>query len=191
MTMLLVTMAMGLGAPAVPVASEVRPHTACSNEHLLTTYSGLWHAVRRQYRHTDKDAMGRNIRRWGLRNGSPARCRHVAKSIRTLRVLRMPAGARHLTYSGAPPQPPSGAGTVHPGGLLARIAQCESNGNATVVNSSGHAGLYQFDQQTWESVGGTGSPAAASEGEQHKRAAILMAQRGTQPWSASRGCWGR
>jgi LysM repeat protein len=76
------------------------------------------------------------------------------------------------------------------GSLLDNIAQCESGGNPTVVNGSGHGGLFQFDTRTWVSVGGTGSPQNASVAEQYKRAAMLLAARGTQPWDASKGCWG-
>ena len=42
--------------------------------------------------------------------------------------------------------------------------------------------LDEFTQSTWESVGGTGNPAAASPAEQDKRAAMLYAQQGTSPW---------
>lgn len=191
MTMLLVSMAVVLGAPATPVSNEVSPQVRCVDGDLLDTYSGLWHAVRRQYLTSDRGAQGRNIRRWGLRNGKGAKCRDVARSVRTLRVLHMPRAARQFTSAGPPAQPPAGVQTVHAGGLLESIAQCESGGSTTVVNASGHGGKYQFSQATWNSVGGVGAPQNASEAEQDKRAAMLMAQQGTGPWSASQGCWGR
>ena len=63
------------------------------------------------------------------------------------------------------------------------LAQCESSGNASVVSSNGlYHGLYQFDVQTWRSVGGSGLPSQASPAEQTKRAQILFDQRGSQPW---------
>ncbi|MFC3418835.1 LysM peptidoglycan-binding domain-containing protein [Salinicoccus hispanicus] len=63
------------------------------------------------------------------------------------------------------------------------LAQCESSGNASVVSSNGlYHGLYQFDVQTWRSVGGSGVPSQASAAEQTKRAQILFDQRGSQPW---------
>ncbi len=69
------------------------------------------------------------------------------------------------------------------GGSLESIANCESGGDPSAVSSSGqYRGKYQFDRQTWGSVGGSGDPAAASEAEQDKRAAMLYAQRGAQPW---------
>lgn len=65
--------------------------------------------------------------------------------------------------------------------VLQSIAQCESSGDPT-ARSGPYGGLFQFDQQTWASVGGTGDPAAASPAEQEQRAAILYQQRGTQAW---------
>lgn len=185
MTMLLVTMAVGLGGPPTTVKADYIPpvsHTLCVERRLLATYSGLWHAVRRQYRHSDKDAMGRNIRRQGLRNGWRSRCRDLARSVRTLRGLHMPPAARRVTYTGPPAVPPSGAATLYAGGALERIAACESGGDPTAVNPNGHYGKFQFDIPTWNSVGGSGNPAAASEAEQNKRAAILYSQRGSAPW---------
>lgn len=65
----------------------------------------------------------------------------------------------------------------------AELRWCESSGNYQVTNFSGkYRGAYQFDQKTWESVGGTGDPAAAAPAEQDKRAAILYATRGSSPW---------
>ena len=74
-----------------------------------------------------------------------------------------------------------------PGGVsqetLDAIGACESGGDPTAVSSDGtYRGKYQFDEQTWESVGGTGDPAAASSAEQDARAAQLYAQRGASAW---------
>ncbi len=69
------------------------------------------------------------------------------------------------------------------GSVLARIARCESGGNPTVVSADGrYHGKYQFSKATWRDLGGSGSPAAASEAEQDRMAAKLLAQRGTSPW---------
>lgn len=66
---------------------------------------------------------------------------------------------------------------------LDAIAACESGGDPTVVDASGtYYGLYQFDLGTWASVGGTGSPAAASPEEQSYRASLLYARAGSSPW---------
>jgi len=74
-----------------------------------------------------------------------------------------------------------------PGGVsistLESIASCESGGDPTAVSSDGtYRGKYQFDYGTWESVGGSGDPAAAPEAEQDYRAALLYTQSGSSPW---------
>ena len=51
------------------------------------------------------------------------------------------------------------------------------------VSASGqYRGKYQFDRATWRALGGHGDPARASEAEQDRRAAALLARRGTAPW---------
>ncbi|HSS33039.1 MAG TPA: transglycosylase family protein [Solirubrobacterales bacterium] len=68
-------------------------------------------------------------------------------------------------------------------GTLESIASCESGGDPRIVSSDGsYRGKYQFDQGTWESVGGHGDPAAASEIEQDYRAALLYSRSGSSPW---------
>ena len=66
---------------------------------------------------------------------------------------------------------------------LESIGSCESGGDPTAVSSDGsYRGKYQFDFGTWESMGGSGDPAAAPEAEQDYRAAHLYAQSGSSPW---------
>lgn len=62
------------------------------------------------------------------------------------------------------------------------LAQCESGGNPQAATGNGFYGLYQFDLQTWASVGGVGSPADASPTEQTYRAQLLYNERGAAPW---------
>jgi hypothetical protein len=74
-----------------------------------------------------------------------------------------------------------------PGGVsqatLDAIGSCESGGDPTAVSADGtYRGKYQFDFGTWESVGGTGDPAASSEAEQDYRAALLYSRAGSSPW---------
>jgi hypothetical protein len=87
-------------------------------------------------------------------------------------------GGREPATAQTPPAPTGDAAAT-----LERIAQCESDGDPTAVSQDGvHRGKYQFDQPTWESLGGTGDPAKAPEAEQDARAAQLLAERGTAPW---------
>jgi Transglycosylase-like domain len=66
---------------------------------------------------------------------------------------------------------------------LEAIAACESGGNPSAVGGGGQfRGKYQFTYSTWASVGGSGDPAAATEAEQDKRAAMLLARSGNSPW---------
>jgi hypothetical protein len=83
--------------------------------------------------------------------------------------------ARHAAAAAAAP-----AATASP--ALEAIAACESGGDPTTDTGNGFYGKYQFDLGTWQSVGGTGNPAAASEAEQDARAAMLYARAGASPW---------
>lgn len=85
-----------------------------------------------------------------------------------------------VTKPAPPPSiPPSGPTPEQ----WAKLRECESGGNYQIVSRSGrYRGAYQFDQRTWESVGGVGDPAAAPPAEQDLRAQILYAQRGASAW---------
>jgi murein DD-endopeptidase MepM/ murein hydrolase activator NlpD len=75
------------------------------------------------------------------------------------------------------------SGKANLSGAWAKVANCESSGNPRAVSSNGkYHGLFQFDHQTWRSVGGSGSPSKASAAEQLMRAKKLYSQRGAQPW---------
>jgi hypothetical protein len=85
----------------------------------------------------------------------------------------------------------SGAGTYHgpAGSYESCVISRESGGNAQIWNPTGHWGLYQFDEQTWVSGGGSpGSFGSASAAEQHQVFARVYAARGTSPLTPSDGC---
>lgn len=82
----------------------------------------------------------------------------------------------------AEPAAGSAPSTSVASGTLEAIAACESGGDPTAVNPAGYYGKYQFDVGTWQSVGGTGNPAEASEAEQDMRAAMLYERAGASPW---------
>jgi soluble lytic murein transglycosylase-like protein len=104
--------------------------------------------------------------------------KQVTKAVATLR-----AGTAKAKRIAAKAKPDFGlAGGVSQSTLDA-IAACESGGDPTAVDSSGtYYGLYQFDMGTWASVGGHGSPAAASPAEQSYRASLLYSRAGSSPW---------
>jgi hypothetical protein len=110
----------------------------------------------------------------------------------TLAALGLSGGADDAKSSSAEPVSDTAPAPATPDAsataTLERIAQCESGGDATAVSADGqYRGKYQFDRATWERLGGTGDPAQASEAEQDRRAAALLAERGTSPWPVCGG----
>ena len=93
----------------------------------------------------------------------------------TRRAAREVRQTRSRRFGGAPnvPIPP----------VLESIAQCESHANPRAISAGGtYRGKYQFSFSTWASVGGRGDPAAASETEQDRRAAMLYKTGGAGHW---------
>ncbi len=98
-------------------------------------------------------------------------------------VLRRQSGATAPRAAPSTQVLGSGSGSGGGGGDLAAIRACESGGNYGAVSPSGqYRGAYQFDLQTWQSVGGNGDPAEAPAAEQDARADQLRSQRGSNPW---------
>jgi hypothetical protein len=130
-----------------------------------------------------KRAPGRNICRLGVVSkfnakwSKPATTKQKATYLRALRVLNT---SNPFMVAGQPLVPPAGTATPR-----ANLPWCtwgpESGGDYSASNGT-HFGKYQFDLSTWQSVGGSGNPASASPAEQDRRAAMLYAQRGGQPW---------
>jgi Transglycosylase-like domain len=65
---------------------------------------------------------------------------------------------------------------------LRGLRWCESTGRWHIATGNGYYGAYQFDLQTWGSVGGRGYPHQATPLEQSYRAVLLLHRRGTAPW---------
>jgi LysM repeat protein len=107
--------------------------------------------------------------------------KRVAPKTRTVKKTKV-----HKTYKARPTRsndrPSTSSGSANLSGAWAKVANCESSGNPKAVNASGYYGLFQFDLQTWRSVGGSGNPTKASAAEQLMRAKKLYAQRGASPW---------
>ncbi|MER7204493.1 ubiquitin-like domain-containing protein [Streptomyces sp. CB01635] len=94
-------------------------------------------------------------------------------------VVREPRS--QVVKVGTKPLPPSVAGAD--GLNWSELARCESGGRPSATDATGtYGGLYQFDVQTWRSLGGGGRPQDASASEQTYRAKKLYVRRGASPW---------
>jgi Transglycosylase-like domain len=138
-------------------------------------------AVQRNYLRLYRKAVrraaepGRNILLNGVETEDgrvrAAKREELRRSIRILRRLTAPA-----------------ATAPHASPALEAIAACESGGDPTAIGGGGlYRGKYQFSYETWQSVGGSGDPAAAPEAEQDRRAAMLLARNGAGQWPVCGG----
>jgi hypothetical protein len=178
--------ALALPAGVAPAAGEGRPKTtdttlaapfaghvttdarmrAERREALVERYTPRVIRLERRVAHINGERFRAGPHRERLRGASIGELRiELRRSRRELRSAKLAA---------------TGA-TTAPGNLQA-IAACESGGDPAANTGNGFYGKYQFTQSAWSSVGGTGNPAAASEAEQDKRAAMLYAQQGSSPW---------
>jgi uncharacterized protein YabE (DUF348 family) len=96
-------------------------------------------------------------------------------------IVRRPVD--RVVKVGTKPKPVETAVAGADGLNWAGLAQCESGGRPNATDPSGtYGGLYQFDRQTWRSLGGSGAPQEAPAAEQTFRAKKLYVQRGASPW---------
>jgi len=72
--------------------------------------------------------------------------------------------------------------------VFACIRHYESRDHWTDDTGNGYYGAYQFNLETWQSVGGTGLPSAASPHVQTEMAYRLWQQRGFEPWETASLC---
>jgi hypothetical protein len=115
-------------------------------------------------------ATKRAVKRFQKRNGLKADGVAGPATLSALGVRVSPASSTGSGSSGVP-------------AALQAIAQCESGGNPRAVSPDGtYRGKYQFDQNTWEQMGGEGDPIDAPEAVQDKIAIKLYKLRGTDPW---------
>jgi hypothetical protein len=111
--------------------------------------------------------------------------KRVVRYVATSRPYRPPVTSSNTGgYTKPAYHPPTQtAAPSSAGAPLQAIAQCESGGSPSAVSKGGqYRGKYQFSQSTWQSVGGSGDPAAASEAEQDKRASMLYSKTGASSW---------
>jgi hypothetical protein len=156
----------------VPLAGHLTVASQMYAEHTELAQQRLTRkATRLADRVADARDRGFSPRAYRRRVGDepPARLAHRVRDLRSeLKAARRAARRAHESASASP--------------TLEAIAACESGGNPGTDTGNGFYGKYQFDLQTWQSVGGSGNPAAASEAEQNRRAAMLYASAGASPW---------
>ena len=122
--------------------------------------------------------------------GAPAQLGPVAPAP----VVAAPAAAVATSSPAyAPAQAAAPASSYSGGTPGGSFGQCviarESGGNAQVMNSSGHYGLYQFSEGTWVAYGGSAADFGhASAGEQNQVFSNALAQGGQSNWSPYDGC---
>lgn len=106
---------------------------------------------------------------------------------KALIVLVLAVVVIHVFHIRVPlPHPLGGVGM---GSFQSCVIQRESGGNAQVMNSSGHYGLYQFSRETWiESGGNPADFGNASAAEQNQVFQQAFARFGTAPWAPYDGC---
>lgn len=82
------------------------------------------------------------------------------------------------------------SGSYHGSGSMEEcIIAAESGGNSSVMNSSGHYGLYQFSESTWIASGGSAATFGnASVAEQQQVFRNAVAARGYSDWTPYDGC---
>ncbi len=178
-------LAVGATALAIPASAQAQQSavqaplaghlTVASQMHERHTELAQQRLTRKAWRLADKVAAvrGRGFSPRAYRrtvgDDPPARLADRVRDLRRDLKAARRAKARARASSAASP-------------TLEAIAACESGGNPATNTGNGFYGKYQFTLSTWQSVGGAGNPAAASEAEQNKRAALLYAREGAAPW---------
>jgi LysM repeat protein len=124
--------------------------------------------------------------------------RHSIKSVNEISVgqkLTIPAKPAKIPAAPAAPAAPvtstaQPASTYSGGsGFQSCVISRESGGNSQVMNGSGHYGLYQFSEGTWEAYGGSASSFGnASVAQQNQVFNNAISQGGQSNWSAYDGC---
>jgi hypothetical protein len=171
---------MTAGVLTAPVAIAVADDNDTDN--VIPTPAG--EAVQLDQEQLNTVALKRHASRHEARLEAKAERKAKAKK----RAKKRAKLARKQGAQGAAAPQQQVAGATQTPGHLASIAACESGGNPSAVGGGGtYRGKYQFDQQTWSSVGGSGDPASAPEAEQDKRAAMVYSQRGASAWPVCGG----
>jgi LysM repeat protein len=181
-------------APAQPVKYTVRSGDSLSSiaghfYHKQNAWPVLYWANRDKIRWANVLGTGQVLRipaEPATIPGAPAMLEPTAPAPTMVPAASGPAYAP--AQASAPVASSYSGGT--PGGSFGQcVISRESGGNAQVMNSSGHYGLYQFSESTWVAYGGSAADFGhASAAEQNRVFANALAQGGQSNWSAYDGC---
>ena len=143
-----------------------------------------WHELARINNLKDPNLIliGQTLSLDGAKKAATPAPKKVTEKSEAKKTSKSEKTERKAKTSRSEDRPSTKSGKANLSGAWAKVANCESSGNPRAVNPAGYYGLFQFDLQTWRSVGGSGNPAKASAAEQLMRAKKLYAQRGASPW---------
>ena len=182
--------------PVSPVSYTVRPGDSLSAiagrfYHKQSAWPVLYWANHSKIRWANIVSAGQVLRI----PAEPAKIPSAPGQLGPVAPAPAPAAAAPVSSQAyAPAQAAPAAASSYSGGTPGgSFAQCviarESGGNAQVMNSSGHYGLYQFSESTWVAYGGSaGDFGHASAGEQNQVFSNALAQGGQSNWSPYDGC---
>jgi Transglycosylase-like domain/LysM domain len=178
-------------APARPVSYTVRSGDSLSSiagkvYHKQNAWPVLYWANRGKIRWANFVGEGQVLK-------VPAMPAKIPAAPSQLAPAPPPAPAPVAASAAAPAQATSSVSSGYSGGASGSYESCviarESGGNAQVMNSSGHYGLYQFSASTWVAYGGSaGDFGHASAAEQHRVFSNAVARGGQSNWSPYDGC---
>jgi LysM repeat protein len=131
----------------------------------------------------------------GLKLTIPAKPAKIPAAPHTSAPAPAPAPVSSVSTAQAAPTQvesttrPAAATYSGSGSFQSCVISAESGGNSQVMNGSGHYGLYQFSESTWEEYGGSASTFGnASVSEQNQVFNTAISQGGQSNWSAYDGC---
>ncbi len=177
------------GKPGQPAKYTVRPNDSLSViagrvYHDQAAWPVIYWANRSQIRWANDITAGQVLR-------IPAKPARIPSAPAQLGPAPAPVASVSTSSPAAPAYAPAQTASTYSGsgGFASCVIARESGGNAQVMNSSGHYGLYQFSASTWAVYGG--SPAAfgnASVAQQNQVFNNALAAGGQSNWSAYDGC---
>jgi hypothetical protein len=184
--------------PAQPVSYTVRPGDSLSAiagrfYHKQSAWPVLYWANHSKIRWANIVSTGQVLRI----PAEPAKIPSAPGQLGPVAPAPAPVAAAAVSTGSSPAYAPAQAAPAassYSGGTAGgSFGQCviarESGGNAQVMNSSGHYGLYQFSEGTWVAYGGSASDFGhASAGEQNQVFSNALAQGGQSNWSPYDGC---